>query len=441
MTPDQLQGKRIMVVGAGLTGLSVARYLCRCQLPFTMANEGPLSQAASESLDGVSVLASFDTDTFTTVDVLILSPGVARRQPAVAAAIEAGVAVIGDIELFAGVVNTPVIAVTGSNGKSTVVAWMAHVLNACGLRAVACGNIGLPALDALSEAADIHVVELSSYQLESTHRLESLAAVVLNVSDDHMDRYDSLEDYAAAKQRIHVGAVRHVANRDDRLTWPESADVAWFTLERQPSADYSPMELDGETWLQSDGDALLRQGALQMPGEHNMANALAILALLEPLQLPRKRCLEALASFRGLPHRLELLATDGEVRWYNDSKGTNVEACAKAISAMPGPVILIAGGQGKGADFRVLRPLAERLVKAVLLLGEDARLLEDALRGCAPIECVQSLAEAVARAAAMAEPGDVVLLSPACASFDMFTGFPDRGDQFRHAVMALEARA
>lgn len=448
MTPAQLQNRRILVVGAGLTGLSVVRFLRRQSLPFTLAHEGPLSDTASELLAGETILTQFDAAQFSAFDLLVLSPGIPRRQPAVAAAIAAGVDVIGDIELYAGVVDRPVIAVTGSNGKSTVVAWLAHVLDTCGRPAVACGNFGLPALDALLEDADFHVLELSSYQLESLHRLEAVSAVVLNVSDDHMDRYDSLEHYAATKRRIFQAARHPVANRDDQRTWPQAptvtdshrqapAPVVWFSLDPQSSADFSIVELDGERWLQAGGEALLRQSGLQMPGDHNTANALAILALLQPLGLPRQRCLQGLAGFRGLPHRTELVATHRDVRWYNDSKGTNVDACAKAISAMSGAVILIAGGQGKGADFRVLRPLAERAVKSILLLGEDADRLAEALRGCAPLERVTDMHEAVARAAVLAGPGDVVLLSPACASFDMFSSYADRGECFRQAVLAV----
>ena len=447
MTPHELQGKRILVVGAGLTGLSVVRHLHRHALPFSLAEQRELDESTRDLLQGAPVLQRFDADAFADFDVLILSPGIPRAQPALAAAIAAGALVIGDIELFAGVVEQSVIAVTGSNGKSTVVAWLTHVLQASGVRALACGNIGLPALDALEQGraagTELYVLELSSYQLESTRDLAPESAVVLNVSDDHMDRYDSLEHYAATKRRIYRGAALCVANREDQRTWPIDAAAGqatiWFSLERGAAVALSPVEIDGQTWLQAGDEPLLARSALHMPGEHNLANALAILALLGSRDLDRDTMLAALADYRGLPHRTELVAIHEAVRWYNDSKGTNVDACAKAIAAMPGPVILIAGGQGKGADFTALRPVTERAVKALLLLGEDRQLLAEALAGCAPIELVDSLDAAVTRAAALAAPGDVVLLSPACASFDMFRNFADRGDRFRQVVMELAA--
>ena len=460
---------------------------------FDLVDDGGVPASLGALVTG-AVHASLDAALARRFDVIVLSPGVPRAHPAVRAALEGGVRVVGDIELFAGRVTAPLVAVTGSNGKSTVVAWLADLLGRVGVRAVACGNIGLPALDSLDEAAlaadgpdgtegdaraiDCHVLELSSYQLESTTSLAPDAAVVLNVSEDHLDRYASFADYAAVKRRVHNGAARVVVNADDPASAPDADGVvvaARFTTRTppvgtggvgsvaggpggpggasgasgagvpdpsdEPRTRWHLADIDGASWLCRDGRPVLERARLSPPGDHNAANALAVLALLDALDGPRfaglaarADVLDALCAFRGLPHRTELVGEAGGVRWYNDSKGTNVDACRKALEAMPGPVLLIAGGLAKGADFSPLRPVVARCARAVVLIGRDRMDLHAALDGAAPLHLAASLDEAVGLCARLARPGDAVLLSPACASFDMFADFADRGRRFTARV-------
>jgi len=458
MTPRELQGLRILVVGAGITGASVIRYLHRQGIAFDLVEEKALPKSLEPLLRTAAVYASFEAQLFASYDVLVLSPGIARAHPAVVAALDAGAVVIGDIELFASVVESPVIAVTGSNGKSTVVSWLASVLQATGEDIVLCGNIGAPALDSLRDSAALYVLELSSYQLESTTRLAPLSAVVLNISDDHMDRYASIDDYANVKRRIYNGCRHIVANADDARTWPvessavhgathaqaaHAPNVASPTLryfsQHDDSADYKCVSDGDSRWLCHGDERLMLSDELHLPGDHNIANALAVFALLEPLGLDRDAIRVGLIGFHGLPHRTEFIAEHRGVRWYNDSKGTNVDACIKAIEAMSGPVVLIAGGQGKGADFNALRPVVERCVKALILIGQDRDVMSAALHDAARIVLASSMVEAVRVSREIANAGDVVLLSPACASFDMFENFMVRGEQFTEAVEDLAA--
>lgn len=432
MNIAELINKRVLVVGLGVTGMSVVRYLNRHKVPFELADEHA-KDSVLDALDSKSLFhRAFTAALFCAVDVIVLSPGVPRSHPAVVSALEAGVRVIGDIELFAQAVQVPVIAVTGSNGKSTVVAWLANALNACGIKAAAAGNIGEPALDALQANVDVLVLELSSYQLESTDSLRPVAAVVLNVSEDHMDRYDSIEHYAAVKRQVFQNAAHCIANLDDQRTWPVGeahGGCSFFTLDAASSAADAAMQVD-KFWQRSALDGI----ALTMPGEHNLANALAVLALGAALDISVSQLRDALPLFHGLAHRSEYLGKHNGVRWYNDSKGTNTDACDKAIKAMPGPVILIAGGIGKGADFSSLRASVSACVKLLILIGRDRQLIADELHGYADIHFADTLLQAVSLAYDNATSGDVVLLSPACSSFDMFRDFEDRGDQFKSAV-------
>ena len=425
MKTVELINKRILVVGLGLTGLSVARYLSREGIVFELADEKTTREALNEENLSVELHSNFTADLFCTFDIIVLSPGIPRAHPSIVAALAAGADVIGDIELFADAVQKPVIAVTGSNGKSTVVAWLADALNACGIKALACGNIGKPALDSLMEEADVRIVELSSYQLESTRSLRPLSAAVLNVSDDHLDRYDDIEHYAAVKRSVYENATNCVANKDDARTWPAEAQCSSCTLfSLEPSANDS-------SYLQR---SILGEEFTLMPGEHNVANALALVALAAPLGVAVDTLIASLTRFMGLEHRSQFVAERNEIRWYNDSKGTNVDACEKAIRAMPGPVVLIAGGLSKGADFTPLRAAVTQHVKLLVLIGQDRQIIADQLFGCATIKMVDTLKQAVDIANQHALSGDAVLLSPACASFDMFKNFEDRGEQFIASV-------
>ncbi len=453
MRIEELKNKRVLVVGLGVTGSSVVRFLHSRQIAFDVVDEHSRPSAQlRDCLMGVQIHEVLDGELCSAFDVLVLSPGVPRSLPAIRSALDKGVTVIGDIELFADAIgDTPVIAVTGSNGKSTVVSWVAHVLETCGKRAKLCGNIGTPALDSISDNAELYVLELSSYQLESTSSLFAMSATVLNVSDDHMDRYDSLEHYAAVKRRIYQASSHNVVNRDDKRTWIcQDSDVnptdvsefrvTGFSLDESTSSEYYLSASANEAWLCHGDERLLERKLLRKnPGDHNIANALAVLALLEPLALKTNELIEGLISFRGLEHRTEFVLECNGVRWYNDSKGTNIDACRKAIEAMNAPVVLIAGGLGKGADFTALRDVVTSHVKALVLIGEATDMISAALDGTTIIHKASGLDDAVKRCTDLASPGDVVLLSPACSSFDMFENFEQRGKQFKTAVETLAA--
>ena len=454
-----LAGKSILVVGLGKTGLSVVDFLRTAKLSFEIADNridvGSLNQIR-ERLGEAPLHRGFDATLFSSFDVLVCSPGIPRALPEIVAALDAGVEVVGDVELFARLCDAPIIAVTGSNGKSTVVAWIQEVLRGSRHQAVACGNIGEPVLSVLDNSATVYVLELSSFQLESLQSLQPLSATVLNVSEDHMDRYDGLEHYAATKRRIYNGCRCVVVNRDDQRTVPEQIDatasVASFGVaatgankntesghQYQADSVFTTVVQNEQIWLSVNGDAIIPESELPLPGKHNVANALAVLALLSPLSLSVDELAAGLKRFRGLIHRTQLVRTRKDVRWYNDSKGTNIDACVKAVKAMSAPVILIAGGLGKDADFSLLEDVVKAHVKALILIGRDANLIESALSGMTSIYHADSLHSAVQQAAALAEAGDVVLLSPACASFDMFDSFEHRGDVFIREVMELAA--
>jgi UDP-N-acetylmuramoylalanine--D-glutamate ligase len=448
MNIDALKDHRVLVAGLGISGLSVVNYLVDNGIDFDVADECDPTSAeskkqylAEKASSGVcpSFFSTFETDCFNRYDVVVLSPGIPRSHPVIAEAVANGVNVIGDIELFAGEVNAPVIAVTGSNGKSTVVSWLTSALNQAGVNAVACGNIGQPALEALQTEADLYVLELSSYQIESTLSLAPAVGVVLNISDDHLDRYDNIDHYAATKRVLLGMCDRVVVNFDDKRTWPTDAEVAgceFFSLSTAMNKDvrWHRTMCDEATYLCDGERLLLDQMELSVPGEHNVANALAVIALAAALCVPFEKIHSGLVSYKGLPHRSQYVGELNGVRWYNDSKGTNVDACKKAILAMPGPVLLIAGGISKGADFSPLSETLERCVKLLILIGRDRQAMADQLTGACEIVLADNLVEAVDIACNHAQPGDAVLLSPACSSFDMFKNFEDRGEQFVAAV-------
>ena len=433
-----------IIVGLGETGLSCARFFDRAGEPFAVADnrgEPPGLAAFRARWPEVPVrLGAFDARRFGRATQLVVSPGVSTREPAIAAAVNAGVECIGDIELFARAVDAPVIAVTGSNGKSTTTSMVAALLRAAGQRVRVGGNLGPPALDLLEdgpEPPDYYVIELSSFQLETTFSLRTAASVVLNVSADHMDRYRSLAEYAAAKGRIYNDTAVAVVNRDDpgaaRLA-AGNAGALGFTAGEPGEADFGVIHRDGEAWLAHGQRPLLPADALPLAGGHNRANALAALALVAAVGGDPAAAAPALAEFDGLAHRTRLVAEIDGVRWYDDSKGTNVGATTAALEGMDEPVVLIAGGDAKDADFAPLRAAVERRARAVVLIGRDAPRLASALAGGVPIERADDLDHAVERAASLARPGDAVLLSPACASFDMFRDYHERGEAFVAAV-------
>ena len=438
--------RRTLVVGLGETGLSVVRYLTRRGVPVAVVDsriQPPgLERLRSGELANVAVfLGDFSAEAFEHAEQIVVSPGVSLNEPQIAAAQARGVPVIGDIELFAQAARSPVIAVTGSNGKSTVVTLLSAMARRAGVDVRTGGNIGTPALDLIEDSEpDLYVLELSSFQLESVQSLQLLAGVVLNVSADHLDRYASLEDYAAAKQVIYNSAALQVVNADDPLAAAladNDKPQVRFTLGTPAGNEYGLAKLEGVTWLVHGSEPLMPATALSLAGRHNLGNALAALALGEAAGLPQADMLETLAEFHGLPHRMQFVTKREGVRWYNDSKGTNVGATVAAISGVDGPVVMIAGGDGKGADFSALATALADKGRGVVLMGRDAPLLEAVLTDVLPVIHAKDMTQAVQQAAAMAVAGDSVLLSPACASTDMYRDYIQRGEMFVRAVQEV----
>ncbi len=435
-----------VVVGLGTTGLSCARFLSQRGLAFavvdTRTQPPGLSELRREMPDAGFYAGEYPREVISAAREVIVSPGIAMDARIVVDAIDAGVDVIGDIDLFVREAKAPVVGITGSNAKSTVTELLGQMARDAGLNVGVGGNLGTPALELLAADRELYVLELSSFQLERAHRLGLEVATVLNVSADHLDRHGTLSRYRTAKHRIFDGCRKAVINRDDPMTVPLlDADVelvSWGMGEPGPG-DFGLRLEDGVEYLSCGNELLMPLAQLNLAGRHNVANALAGLALGQSAGLSLHSMLATLRSFRGLPHRCELVAEIDGVRYVNDSKGTNIGATEAALGGLGGErnVLLIAGGQGKGADFGQLQAAVARHCKLLLLLGEDAPLIAQALSASAPVVMVSSLREAVSAAAAEAESGDVVLLSPACASFDMFSGYAERGNTFATRVREL----
>ena len=444
-----------IIVGLGTTGLSCARYLRSKNLPFEVVDSRDvppgLTQFEAEFPEVLLTLGEFSHELLSRADELLLSPGVSLRTPAIQAAAAAGVRIVGDIAVFCEALapEQTLVAVTGLNGKSTVVTLLAMMVRQAGLSVGLGGNLdgaeASPALDMLrQDPKDIYILELSSFQLETTPRLGASAAVILNVSDDHMDRYESKQEYQAAKQRIFLGAAKAIVNCDDEASQPWSTQglaLSHFGL-NAPSKGAWGLVQDGEQSLLACGnESFLATSALKVAGKHNIANALAALALGDAIGLPREAMGKALVSFPGLPHRCQWVRRVRGVDYYNDSKGTNVGASLVAIESLgeliKGKLVLIAGGVDKGADFSMMTPVVARFAKLAVLIGRDAKNIANAMKNSIEVVFANSLQEAVAIAAQNAGDGDAVLLSPACASFDMFNDFTHRGRVFTETVEAL----
>ncbi|MGQ0544357.1 MAG: UDP-N-acetylmuramoyl-L-alanine--D-glutamate ligase [Betaproteobacteria bacterium] len=434
-----LLGKRVLVLGLGDTGLSAARWVERQGGRVRAADTRDVPPRARD-YRGELHTGRFSESLLDDVDLVCISPGLALEQPVVAGARRRGIPVLGDVELFALHAGAKVLAVTGTNGKSTVTALTGHLLRSAGLDVEVAGNIAPPVLEALLRRLSLHsappaawVLELSSYQLETTSSLEPHAAAMLNLSEDHLDRYRDIGEYGAAKGRIFAGAGVQVLNRDDPRSMAMARagrTVLTFGLgmpEREEDYGISKGQ------LVQGGTAILPLGELPIHGLHNAANALAAAALARTLGLSHAQLAAGLRSFRGLPHRLERVASRGGVDWYDDSKGTNVGATIAALRGLGRPAVLILGGEGKGQDFTPLAAPVREFATHVLLIGRDAPLIEKVVPG----ERCASLEEAVQRAAHLAKPGQAVLLSPACASFDMFRDYRHRGEVFAGAVRRL----
>lgn len=456
MTQDMLSlsGRKALVLGLGDTGLSAARWLAARGARVSVADsreKPPHAQALREALPEVSLhCGGFQDGVLQSTDLLVVSPGVPLAEPAVARAVQKGIETVGDVELFARALNrsqTNIVAITGSNGKSTVTALCGAMAEAAGKRTCMAGNIGLPVLDALMDietgrmdAPEVWALELSSFQLETTASLNADAATVLNISEDHLDRYSGLEAYAAAKARIFGGRGVQVLNRDDARVMAMARvgrqQIRFGLNAPQHEANYGLRDAQ----LCQGERALMALSSLPLAGLHNAANALAALALTKAIGLNEAGLLAGLKSFKGLPHRVEFVDEIDGVRFYDDSKGTNVGATEAALKGMDRKVVVILGGDGKGQDFSPLKQAVVANARAVVLIGRDAPLIEKALAGSGvALEKSASLEDAVAQSFALAREGDAVLLSPACASFDMFRNYAHRAEVFIAAVRGLKS--
>ena len=438
-------GKRVLVVGLGVSGVSAFRYLVR-EGADVVVTDSRAAPAGAETLREQYPQTGFHLGALTAPGPLsqfsmaVVSPGIALDEPFVRELDAAGVEIVGDIELFARAVSrgTPVIGITGSNGKSTVTTLVGEMARAAGLRVGVGGNLGMPALDLLREDAELYVLELSSFQLETTKSLRCKAATILNLSQDHLDRHGTMANYATIKARVFESCEHAVVNRDDAAVMALAPTGALtFGTDAPIAGHYGLREGDGQRWLCHGESRLTRYASLKIFGLHNAANALAALALADAVGIERTAALRALTAFRGLPHRCEFVAERGGVQYFNDSKGTNVGSTLAALLGLPAPIVWLGGGQGKGQSFADLRSALAQKARAAVLYGEDAALIERDVLGAAPIYREHDMRAALQRARALAVAGDRVLLSPACASFDQFKNYLDRGDQFRSAVEQL----
>jgi UDP-N-acetylmuramoylalanine--D-glutamate ligase len=461
---NELAGKRVLVLGLGETGLSIARWVARHGARARVAD----TRAAPPALDPLRasvpqaevITGPFADTLLGEVDLVAASPGIPLSEPIIQSARTRGIAITGDVELFARFLTSAppsrVIAITGTNGKSTVTALAGAMCRAAGLDCEVAGNISPAVLTAAGERLengrwpDAWVLELSSFQLETTESLFAHAATVLNISADHLDRYADLAAYAAAKARIFAHGSVQVLNRDDRtsiaMRRPDRR-VVTFGLDPGPEyTEFGLLRVFGQYWLAKGATPLIAARDIQLAGLHNGANALAALALCQAIGLKLAPLLDALREFRGLPHRVERVAELDGIAFYDDSKGTNVGSTVAALAGLArqmngtgGKVVLIAGGEGKQQDFRPLAAAVARAARSVVLIGRDAPLIESAINESgAAVQRAETMVEAVTLAYAAARPGDVVLLSPACASFDMFANYKQRGEVFRAAVNGLE---
>ncbi|MCX7097110.1 MAG: UDP-N-acetylmuramoyl-L-alanine--D-glutamate ligase [Methylococcales bacterium] len=438
------QNSKVLVVGLGNTGISVAHYLQKLGFNFAITDsrdKPPLINDFLQVMPDTPVFTGgFDEAAFKVATHLVVSPGVSLTEKSIVKAIAKGAKLVSDIDLFACSVDVPVIAITGSNGKSTVTTMVGDMAKACGKKVGVGGNLGTPALDLLGKMDEMYVLELSSFQLERTSSLNAAAATVLNVSADHLDRHADMAEYAQEKQNIFKGDGVMVINSDDPIVdamrQPERKLITFSTSK---AADFYIAKQGEEEYLMHHQQCLLPITQLPLEGRHNAANALAALALGAAIGLDKTAMCQALKCFKGLAHRMQRVAQIRGVTWVNDSKATNIGACAAALLGYDRKVILIAGGDAKGADMNELTPAIKEKAKSVVLMGKDADLIKQALDNCVPVYAAENMRQAVLLAADLAEVGDSVLLSPACASLDQYKNYQDRGDQFAKAVLGLLA--
>lgn len=438
-----------VVAGLGISGVSAVNFLHERGYQVAVTDSRTHPPGHDQIPAGFQTsFGQLDTELLLQAEEIILSPGLAPQLPEIQQAIAKGIPVVGDIQLLRRATEVPIVAITGSNAKSTVTTLIGLMAKEAGKKVAVGGNLGRPALDLLKDQPELIILELSSFQLETTSLLNAEVAVVLNMSEDHLDRHGDMLGYHAAKHRIFQGVKKVVFNRDDALSRPlvpDAVPVQSFGLNAPDMNQYGVLcDTDGTLWLARGRERLLKSTEMYIQGTHNIANALACLALGEAIGLPLNSMLKTLKSFKGLAHRCEYVDTVNNVRYYNDSKGTNIgatlaaiEGLGAAIAPRKGKVVVILGGQGKGQDFKALRAAVQQYVKTVVLIGEDALKIEQSIEGSTEILKAATLQEAVQLCHAKADAEDVVLLSPACASFDMFKGYDDRGHQFVACVKAL----
>jgi len=435
-----------LVFGLGMTGYSCVSYLVQQGFEVvvydTRLNPPLLEKIYCEFPQVEVYLGEISEEVLSQVEQVIASPGVSLQSPLLKSMSDLGVDIIGDVQLFVFQAQAPIIAITGSNGKSTTTCLVAELFEKAGRTVKIGGNIGVPVLDLLEqEVPNFYVLELSSFQLETTPELKASVAVVLNISEDHMDRYESLEHYAQSKLVIYQHAKHKLLNLDDE--WlkghvVKDADTIGFSSHIPDNKDYGLRIVDGEAWIACGEDLIIKPSEMKLKGRHQQVNAIVAIAIGDIFQLPRKDMCQALVNFEGLAHRTQFVAEIKGVTYINDSKGTNVGATIAAITGMDTPIVLIAGGESKGADFSALKSALLGKVKQVILIGRDAGLIEKAIDGQISVIRAVSLAAAVKQASEIAQLGDCVLLSPACASFDMFDNYQHRGELFIDAVKGLK---
>ena len=438
-----------VVAGLGISGVAAVNFLHEngYRVAVTDSRATPLGHDQIPAEVQTS-FGQLDQELLLQAEEIIVSPGLDLKLPELQAAIAQQIPVVSEIQILRRATDKPIVAITGSNAKSTVTTLFGLMAQEAGKKVAVGGNLGRPALDLTKDDPELYILELSSFQLETTSNLNAAVAVVLNMSEDHLDRHGDMWGYHQAKHRIFQGVKKVVYNRDDSLTRPLVPDVTplqSFGLNAPDLNQYGILkDDDGTIWLARGRERLLKSSDMYIQGTHNVANALACLALGEAIGLPLESMLNTLKHFKGLEHRCEFVKEVNQVRYYNDSKGTNIGATlaaidglGSAIEAQHGKVAIILGGQGKGQDFTALKDSLAKYSKLAVLIGEDAKLIEQAIEGTTTILHAATLKEAVALCQAHTQPHDVVLLSPACASFDMFKSYGDRGHQFVDCVNAL----
>ena len=438
------QSAKVLVVGLGNTGISVAHYLQRLGFRFAITDSRAKPPLMDEFFkvkpDTPVFTGGFDEAAFKVATHLVVSPGVSLTEKSIVKAIANGSKIVSDIDLFACSVDVPIVAITGSNGKSTVTTMLGEMAKAAGKKVGVGGNLGTPALDLLEQDAAVYVLELSSFQLERTSVLNAAAATVLNISADHLDRHADIAEYAKEKQNIFSGNGVMVINVDDPIVDAmQEAGRCAFTFSIKKEADFYIGHKGDAEYLMHDEQCLMPLAELPLEGRHNAANALAALALGVSIGLDEQAMCNALKVFKGLDHRMQRVAEIRGVTWVNDSKATNIGACVAALQGYERKVILIAGGDAKGADMNELTPAIKEKAKSVVLMGKDAGLIQQALNNCVPVYAAKNMVQAVQISASLAQIGDSVLLSPACASLDQYKNYQDRGNQFAKAVLGLLA--